>query len=114
MKFVKTLAVILAVSASSLGTAYANTTVSKCRMSMEQLLISKTQQRLAEPSSFELKSVGWYADANKDVNKDFYSMVVYYKDVRTDRTGMTTATVLANSTECKLIKTTFMLFDRRQ
>lgn len=106
----KKLALLLALAVSA-TTAHANITdpVAACRIKVERHLIKTTVQKLQDPSSFKLRSVGWFPK-----QKDEYAITVYYSITDgTDRRGMTTASVLANSKDCAVSKPNYMIFPPR-
>lgn len=88
--------------------AHANT--DQCKTSIQNTLIEQTRNGLVDPSKFQMKSVGWFADESV---RDQYTMTIYYKDLRSGRTGMTTAIVTASDRVCKLQRSNFFLFDKR-
>ena len=83
--------------------------VAACRIKVEKHLIKLTAQRLENPSAFMFRSAGWFVQ-----RPDEYAITVYYSiNDGSERRGMTTATVLANSKECAVSKPNFMVFPRR-
>lgn len=84
--------------------------VAACRFKVEKHLIKLTAQRLENPSAFMLRSVGWFVIERTDE----YAITVYYSITDgSERRGMTTATVLANSKQCAVSIPNFMVFPRR-
>lgn len=107
----KKLALALALALPTISYANVQDPVGACRIKVEKHLIKTTAQQLEQPDSFALRSSGWFPNPKRS---DEFTITVYYSiNDGTDRRGMTTASVLANTKECAVSKPNYMIFPAR-